>query len=301
MTAAPAQTAQTAKPASVRREDFRHIDRLRVRWAEVDMQKIVFNGHYLMYLDTAVAGWWRALALPYEATMAQQGGDMYLRRASLDYLASARYDDLIDVGIKTERIGNSAIALSGAVFRGDQLLVSGELLYVYADPISQTSRPVPQALRDVFLGFEAGQAMVEVRLGDWPTLGAAAGTLRSEVFVREQKIPTELEWDAADATALHAVAVNRFGLVLATGRLLPASQGVGKIGRMAVLAPLRSGGIGRAVLDALLQAARRRGDRQVQLHAPASALSFYRRSGFEPQGEAFVEAGIAHQTMALTL
>ena len=298
MTAAPARTTQAA---TVRRQDFRHIDRLRVRWAEVDMQKIVFNGHYLMYLDTAVAGWWRALALPYEATMAQQGGDMYLRKASLDYLASARYDDLIDVGIKTERIGSSSIALSGAVFRGDQLLVSGELLYVYADPATQTSRPVPQALRDVFLGFEAGQPMVELRLGDWPALGAEAGALRSEVFVREQKIPAELEWDAADASALHAVAFNRFGLALATGRLLPANLGVSQLGRMAVLAAMRSGGIGRAVLDALVTAARRRGDTQVQLHAQASALNFYRRAGFEPQGEAFVEAGIAHQSMVMSL
>ena len=60
-----------------KRAEFRHFDRLRVRWVEVDMQKIVFNGHYLMYFDTAVAGYWRALALPYHDTMQQLQGDLF--------------------------------------------------------------------------------------------------------------------------------------------------------------------------------------------------------------------------------
>ena len=61
------------------RTDFRYAERLRVRWVEVDLQKIVFNGHYLMYFDTAVAGWWRAMALPFEATMHDLGGDFFVR------------------------------------------------------------------------------------------------------------------------------------------------------------------------------------------------------------------------------
>ena len=67
------------------RSDFRYFERLRVRWAEVDMQSIVFNGHYLMYFDTAVAGYWRALALPYHETMAYLGGDFYVRKSTLEY------------------------------------------------------------------------------------------------------------------------------------------------------------------------------------------------------------------------
>ena len=145
------------------RSDFRFFERLRVRWAEVDLQQIVFNGHYLMYFDTAVAGWWRALALPYQATMAALDGDLYVRKASLEYVGSARYDDLIDVGVKTARIGTSSMVLHCAVFRGDELLVSGELVYVFANPANapvRTSQPVPQALRDVLLAFDAGQPMV---------------------------------------------------------------------------------------------------------------------------------------------
>jgi YbgC/YbaW family acyl-CoA thioester hydrolase len=283
------------------RADFRHFERLRVRWAEVDLQKIVFNGHYLMYLDTAVAGYWRAMALPYQATMDQLGGDLYVRKATLDYHASARYDELIDVGIKTARIGNSSMVLAGGVFRGDELLVGGELVYVFANPATQTSLPVPPDLREVLTAFEAGRPMIDVRIGNWDLLGRDAAALRTQVFVVEQKIPAELEWDAADPQALHAVAYNRFGLALATGRLLAHTPGVSKIGRMAVLASLRGSGIGRAVLNALVHAARERGDTQVLLHAQASAVSFYSRAGFVAQGPAFEEAGIPHQAMVKAL
>ena len=284
-----------------KRTDFRFFERLRVRWAEVDMQQIVFNGHYLLYFDTAVAGWWRALALPYHATMATLGGDFYVRKASLEYLASARYDDVLDVGVRIERIGNSSKVLHCAVFRGDELLVHGELVYVFANPATQTSQPVPQTLREVYQAFEGGQAMVEVRLGNWDTLGSEAGAIRRQVFVEEQKIPLELEMDAADASAVHAVAHNRLGLPLATGRLLAYQPGVAKIGRMAVLTPLRGSRVGRAVLDALMSAARARGDHQVLLHAQRSAEAFYLRAGFQVQGEPFEEAGIPHVAMLKAL
>ena len=93
----------------MQRSDFRHLDRQRVRWVEVDMQKIVFNGHYLMYFDTAVAGYWRAMAMPYEATMAQLQGDLYVRKATVEYEGSAQYDDLIETGIRCARIGRSSM------------------------------------------------------------------------------------------------------------------------------------------------------------------------------------------------
>ena len=283
------------------RSEFRFFERLRVRWAEVDLQKIVFNGHYLMYFDTAVAGWWRALALPYQETMAALDGDLFVRKASLEYQASARYDDLVDVGVRTARIGNSSLVLACAVFRGDQLLVSGELVYVFANPATQTSQALPQDLRDVLHAFDTGQPMVDVRLGAWDTLGREAGAIRKQVFVDEQGVPAELEWDAADAVCVHAVAYNRCGLPLATGRLLEHEPGVSKIGRMAVLAAMRGSRVGRAVLDALMQAARERGDRQVLLHAQSSAAGFYRRAGFEAQGAEFEEAGIAHLAMVKAL
>ncbi len=279
------------------RKDFRFNERLRVRWAEIDAQKIVFNGHYLMYFDTAVAGYWRALALPYAQTMASLGGDLYVRKATLEYHGSARYDDLLDVGLRCARIGHSSMVFSAAVFRGDEMLVTGELVYVFADPATQSSRPVPPALRAVLQDFEAGEPMVGVQVGSWAELGTAAQAIRSAVFVEEQKVPAAMEWDAADASCIHAVARNRLGLALATGRLLVHAPGVARIGRMAVSQGLRGSGLGRHVLDALMQAARARGDREVVLDAQTSAASFYRRAGFAPSGPEFEEVGIAHIEM----
>jgi len=283
------------------RTEFRHFERLRVRWAEIDAQKIVFNGHYLMYFDTAVAGYWRALALPYSQAMAQLEGDLFVRKATVEYEASARYDDLLDVGIRCARIGNSSILFSAAVFRQDRLLVSGELVYVFADPHTQTSKPVPQALREVLLGFEAGDAMVEVRVGDWATLGVPAQAIRTAVFIEEQQIPAALEWDDADRVCIHAVAFNRLGRPLATGRLLQHAPGVGRIGRMASVQVMRGSGVGRQVLDALMKSARARGDSEVTLSAQTSASAFYARAGFVPRGAVFEEAGIAHIEMTRSL
>ena len=89
--------------------DFRFQEALRVRWVEVDLQKIVFNGHYLMYLDTAMAGYWRALALPYEDSMAHLAGDLFVRKATLEYHAPAQYDDQLQIGLRCDRVGSSSI------------------------------------------------------------------------------------------------------------------------------------------------------------------------------------------------
>ena len=115
----------------MKRQDFRFFHRLRVRWAEVDMQKIVFNAHYLMYFDTAIADYWRAIGLPYEAAMVQLDGDLYVKKATVEFHASAREDDQIDVALKCTRIGTSSMAFSGAIFRGDELLITCELVYVF--------------------------------------------------------------------------------------------------------------------------------------------------------------------------
>src|SRR5512133_1990924 len=154
----------------MKRQDFRFFHRLRVRWAEVDMQKIVFNAHYLMYFDTAVADYWRALALPYEEAMQLLDGDLYVKKATVEFHSSARMDDRLDVALKCGRIGNSSMVFTGAIFRGDQLLITCELVYVFADPATQTSRPVPALLREVVQGYEAGESLVRVTTGGWPEL-----------------------------------------------------------------------------------------------------------------------------------
>jgi predicted GNAT family N-acyltransferase len=239
--------------------------------------------------------------MPYEEAMQLLQGDLYVKKATVEFHASARMDDRLEVGMKCARIGTSSMTFLGAIFRGEQLLITCELVYVFADPATQTSKPVPQPLRAILTAYEAGEPMVQVKTGNWRELGTDAGRIRTEVFVREQRIPADLEWDEADATSLHAVAYNRLGQAVGTGRLLPAQDGEAKVGRMAVHQVLRGCRVGEQVLRALADAAASRGDRVLKLHAQRSAKDFYSRLGFAPEGEPFEEAGIPHLTMTRAL
>ena len=283
------------------RHSFRFIHRLRVRWAEVDMQKIVFNAHYLMYFDTAISDYWRALGLPYVAAMAQLGGDLYVKKASLEYNGSAAFDDVLQVALKCQRIGNSSITFVGAVFRGAELLVTSEIIYVFSNPATQTSQPVPDALRQVLTAFENGQAPVTITLGAWTALEQQAARVRTAVFVQEQGIPADVEWDLADLTALHAVATNGLGQVVGTARLVRQAAPVARVGRMAVTRELRGAGLGQQLLRALEAAAAARGDSEMMLHAQQSAQGFYERMGYAARGPVFEEVGISHVEMVKRL
>ena len=145
--------------------DFRFHHPLRVRWAEVDVQQIVFNPHYLMYLDTAVADYWRALAMPYAGAMALLQGEIFLRKTTVEFNASARMDDRLDVALRCDRIGNSSMGFVGAIFCDHRLLVSAELVYVFADQQARTSRAIPAPLRALLTAYEAGQPVTTVRTG----------------------------------------------------------------------------------------------------------------------------------------
>ena len=283
------------------RQDFRFSSRLRVRWAEVDLQKIVFNAHYLMYFDTAISDYWRAMAIPYEETMHQWGGDLYVKKASVEYFASARYEDQLDVMLKCVKVGNSSVVFYGSIFRAHQLLVTCELIYVYANPATQTSQPVPAAFRELLMGFEAGESMTVVKTGDVQTLGADAFAIREEVFVNEQGFALEIEQDAYDATSVHAVAYNRLGKPLATGRLLPTSMVDGvkasKIGRMAVHRVMRGSKLGTDIINSLVAVAKARGDAMVTLNSQWNAQNFYTKQGFTAQGEPFDDEGMPHIEM----
>jgi predicted GNAT family N-acyltransferase len=131
---------------------------------------------------------------------------------------------------------------------------------------------------------------------DWEKAKALASPIRFEVFVREQRVPPEIELDDMDAQCIHAVAFLE-KLPVGTGRLLPD----GHIGRMAVLKSHRKKGVGAAMLEHLIEAARSRGDREVALSAQVHAVPFYRAHGFVEEGTEYEEAGIAHQAMRLSL
>lgn len=135
-----------------------------------------------------------------------------------------------------------------------------------------------------------------IRRADWPADRERLRQLRETVFVHGQGVPAEIEWDGRDAGATHVLAL-RDDRPVGCGRLLPD----GKIGRMAVLAEERHQGIGRRLLDALVEAASEAGLDAVYLHAQEHAADFYRRAGFSSSGEPFEEAGIPHLAMRRSL
>ncbi len=285
--------------------DFRCRNRQRVRWSEVDLQKVVFNAHYLSYVDIGMSEYWRQLAVSYEEGTQRLGGELFLKATQLEFHASARLDDVIDIGIRVVKIGNTSVTFEAGIFCADKLLASASMVYVFANAQQQPTT-IPDAYRQMVQRYEAGEAMVELKTGSWNVLGQDAMRLRMQVFVREQGIPVEIEADEFDVTSLHAVAINGLGQCVATGRMLPSGNDadradVMRIGRMAVARPLRGTQLGRQVLDALVDAARRHGKRQVELHAQRTAESFYRRAGFTVVGDPYEEAGIAHISMVKDL
>jgi predicted GNAT family N-acyltransferase len=136
-----------------------------------------------------------------------------------------------------------------------------------------------------------------VEAADWRTHADALRHVRRVVFIDEQRVPENLEWDDEDVRSVHALARDAHGAPIGCGRLLQD----GHIGRMAVVAPWRGRGVGDALLTWLMAAARARGDGAIVLNAQAHAMPFYARHGFVAIGEPFDEAGIVHRVMRLAL
>jgi predicted GNAT family N-acyltransferase len=140
-----------------------------------------------------------------------------------------------------------------------------------------------------------------LKIGEWLTMQSAAQVVRTAVFVREQGIAAQDEWDSQDATALHAVLFDESGNPLGNARLLRSQGHMAKVGRMAVLREARGHGYGARLLQALLEEARKRGDHEVRLSAQRTAERFYATHGFSVVGEPFEEVGIPHIEMRLRL
>jgi YbgC/YbaW family acyl-CoA thioester hydrolase len=137
--------------------DFVCAPRLRVRWAEVDMQKIVFNGHYFTYLDSAIAEYWREIGLPYpQGYVERYANDVYLRKATLEYLGSAHYDELLTVCCRVAKLGRTSMTFHFEIYpeSGEAPLVTAELVYVNADASSMRPAPLPEDLRSRVQRYE---------------------------------------------------------------------------------------------------------------------------------------------------
>ncbi|MFJ3301761.1 GNAT family N-acetyltransferase [Streptomyces sp. NPDC086549] len=149
-----------------------------------------------------------------------------------------------------------------------------------------------------------------VRIAEDPADREACFAVRKEVFVVEQGVPQDIEYDEYDAVAVHVLAVREDGVPLGTGRLLfgeaAASKtggdpSVGSLGRLAVAREARGLGVGVALVRAIEEAARARGLTAVDLHAQTHALAFYERLGYEAYGPEYPEAGIPHRAMRRAL
>jgi len=136
--------------------------------------------------------------------------------------------------------------------------------------------------------------VIVVRAAPWSEDAAALSAVRRRVFIDEQAVPEDLEWDGEDEGARHWLALVDDAPV-GTVRL----RSGGHIGRMAVLREHRQSGIGSQLLCAAIEAARGEGLSDVHLHAQVHALAFYARHGFVAEGEEFMDAGIPHREMWL--
>lgn len=134
----------------------------------------------------------------------------------------------------------------------------------------------------------------------WKDAELDASLVRQEVFIQEQGVPTELELDEFDPSASHALAY-QYDQCIGTGRLLDLGGGQAQIGRMAVLANFRRNGVGKKILERLIQLARAKGVKTIILHSQINAIPFYEKMGFVPDGPTYDEAGIPHRNMILLL
>ncbi|MEY3523431.1 MAG: hypothetical protein RIT33_848 [Pseudomonadota bacterium] len=141
--------------------------------------------------------------------------------------------------------------------------------------------------------------MIELSITSWAEAQNLVKSLRYQVFVIEQKVPEDMEWDEFDQIAWHAI-VTADNQTIGTGRLI-INDRVAKIGRMAVQSSRRNQGIGKSILKSLIQTAKEKGAQECILHAQTHAIAFYAKEDFEPHGPIFDEAGIPHVEMRLIL
>lgn len=134
----------------------------------------------------------------------------------------------------------------------------------------------------------------------WQEASQQAYAIRQKVFIEEQGVPEEMELDEFDPIAWHALAFQGKQCI-GTGRLIHIARGAGQIGRMAVLANFRGNGVGKAILMKLIKLAESKSISTLSLHSQVSAMPFYAKFGFIPQGSIYEEAGIPHRNMMLIL
>lgn len=139
---------------TVSRESFRFFHSLRVRWAEVDLQGIVFNGNYLTYADVGITEYFRELRVAYPEALTADGCDFYAIKTTLEYKAPAHFDEMLEIGVRIARLGSSSLSFELGIWKGEQLLTQGEIVYVHARTQPRGSEPLPDWFRERVGQFE---------------------------------------------------------------------------------------------------------------------------------------------------
>ena len=287
----------------MRRSDFRFLERLRVRWAEIDSQRIVFNAHYLTYLRHRRR---RLLARARAVLRGDDGelrGDLFVRKATLEYRASARYDEVLDVGIALRARRQLVASL-----RRDRASARTSR---WSSASWSTSSPIPTGRARSRFRRRCARVLRRLRgrRSRCSTFASAHGgssrrqrrPIRAEVFIGEQQIPADMEWDDADADAVHAVAFNRLGRAsapAACSSTFPASpRSAGWRWQQARATAASAAPCSTRCSPPPVRAATARRCCTRRL----GAAPFYERAGFVRRGPEFDEAGIAHVEMLRVL
>src|SRR4051812_30534764 len=134
--------------AGMDRNDFRFFHPLRVRWAEVDGQQVVFNVNYYLYFDVTVTEYWRAVGFTEPLDMAgSHASELYVVKSAADFHGSARYDEVLDIGCRAAMMGRSSLRMAFGIWAGERHITSGEIVYVNVDTSSRKAAPLQEAMK----------------------------------------------------------------------------------------------------------------------------------------------------------
>jgi predicted GNAT family N-acyltransferase len=136
---------------------------------------------------------------------------------------------------------------------------------------------------------------ITIAIVNWLEKQTEITSIRRAVFVEEQNVPESIDFDGSDTDYIHVLATNKNGLPVGTARI----NRKGRIGRMAVLKDYRRQGIGRKMIQMLIDYGRKNSIKDFHVSSQVTAVGFYEKMGFEPFGEEFLEAGIKHINMKL--
>jgi predicted GNAT family N-acyltransferase len=217
----------------------------------------------------------------------------------VEYHASAEYDDRLQVGMRCTRMGNSSMGFEAAVFRGDEVLVTAELIYVYADPHAHKSMPIPESLRQVLNAFEAGDAMIEIRTEAWTACQEEVRALRRSVFVDEWHMPEAWITDPLDGQAHHLVARNRLGRMVGACRVQALPEAEGHVSQLLVHRGTRGSRIGSALVQAVSSNVPQWDLKRLTLETRLSTIPFFESLGYQCEGAPVESQGVVHQRLTL--